>query len=554
MRKTSLTALTTSVCSLALILSGCGSSNNANNDNNPQAGSTTDAIISVFGSEPAKPLIPSNTNEVGGGNPLDMLFSKLVRFDDKGKPVNDIAKEIKPNADMTKYTITIKDGWKFTDGTPVTASSFTKAWSWGANAANGQLSSSFFNPIKGFDDLQASGVDPSAQLSGLKVLDDHTFTVELNAPSSTFPILVGYTSYAPLPEVFYKDTKAFGEKPVSVGPYKFKSWEHNKSIVLVKNPDYQGDIKVKNGGLEFRNYTDPTAAYADVQSGNLDVMDTIPTSALKTYMSDQSVQAKSEPGSVFQYITIPSAMNHFKEDEEGRLRRQAISMSIDRQKIIDKVLAGTAKPATDFIAPPIPGYSASLKGGDVLKYNPKKAKELWTKANAISPWAPNDSFKMAYNSDGGHKDIYDAIANSIKNSLGIDAAGSPIPTFSEFNGNITRRTFAANGMAFRTGWQPDYPSPEDYLKPKFASSSAGGHGSNHGDYKNRQVDDLLNQAAAAKSTDAANKVFQQAEEILLKDLPTIPLYYANSKGVAAKGIHGFAFTWKGTPVYPDLTK
>ncbi|WP_317642331.1 ABC transporter substrate-binding protein [Bombiscardovia apis] len=545
--------LVASACSFAMVLSGCGNTS-SDADKKVESDGSTNAIISVFGSEPSKPLIPSNTNEVGGGNPLDMLFSKLVRFDEKGRAINEIAKEIKPNADMTQYKITIKDGWKFTDGTPVTAKSFTRAWSWGANSSNAQLSSSFFNPIKGFDELQKQGVDPDAQLSGLKVIDDKTFSVDLNAPSSTFPILVGYTSYAPLPEMFYKDTKAFGENPVSVGPYKFESWEHNKAIKLVKNPDYKGEIKVKNGGLEFRVYSDPASAYADVQSGNLDVSDGIPTSALKTFMTDSTVQAKSEPGAAFHFITIPTTIKHFGEDQEGKLRRQAISMSFDRKQLVDKVLGGTGKPATDFIAPTIPGYSKDLKGSDVLKYNPKKAKELWEQANKISPWGEDESFKMAYNADGGHKDVYDALSNSIKNTLGIEAAGTPIPTFSEFNGNISKRTFAANNTAFRTGWQPDYPSPENYLKPKFSSAAADGHGSNHGDYKNPEIDALLEKAAAAKSTDSANKIYQQAEEILFKDLPTLPLYYGNAKGVAAKNIHGFAFTWKGTPVYWDLTK
>ncbi|RBP98746.1 peptide ABC transporter substrate-binding protein [Bifidobacterium xylocopae] len=543
-----LTIIAASACALALSLSACGGSSNEGSSST----SAGDAIVSAYGCEPAKPLIPSNTGESCGGNPLDMMFSKLVRFDKGGKAHNEIAKEIKPNADMTQYKVTIKPGWKFSDGTPVTAQSFTRAWSWGANVSNAQLDASFFDNIQGYDDVQRQGVASDAQLSGLKVLDDHTFTVDLKSPSSTFPIQVGYTAFAPLPEVFYKDTKAFGEKPVTVGPYTFKSWEHNKSIKMVKNKDYKGTAVVKNGGLEFRTYTDLDAGYADVQAGHLDVIESIPTSAQKTFQADSSVQAYNEPGSVTQGITIPTFMEHFKEDQEGRLRRQAISMSIDRKQIIEKVLGGLGMQPTDFTAPAIPGYSKDLKGADVLKYNPKEARKLWEQADAISKWPADQTFKLAYNSDGGAKDSYDAIANSIKNTLGIKAEGNPVPTFSEFRNNVSARKY--RDAAVRSSWQPDYPSPENYLKPLYSSAAADGNGSNDGDYKNPKFDGLLAQASQAGSVDEANTTYQKAEEILLEDLPAVPIYYANAKGAAAKNVGGFTMNWKNLPVYEELTK
>ena len=551
-KQSALTIAGAGLCVMALTLGACGGSGGSDSSAEGTNGGSSDAVISVFNPEPANPLIPSMTNEVGGGNPIDVMFSKLVRFDDKGKPANEIAKQIKANEDNTQYTVTINDGWKFSDGTPVTAQSFTKAWSWASSIANKQLGSSFFANIKGYDDLQKEGTPSDAQLSGLKVIDDKTFTVDLTSPSSTFPIQVGYTAFAPLPESFYKDTKAFGEKPVTVGPYKFQSWEHNKSIKLVKDPSYKGGIKVKNGGVEFRAYTDATAAYRDVQAGNLDVLDTLPASARKTFQTDNTVQAINDPGSVIQMFTIPTYMKHFGQDEEGHLRRQAISMSIDRPTIIKKVLSGTAKEVHDFTAPVIPGYSTSIKGSDVLKYNPSKAKELWAEANKISPWGEGDTFKIAYNADGAHKEIYDAVTNSIKNALGIQAAGNPLPTFSEFRSNVQNRKFTDS--AFRSGWQPDYPSPESYLSSNFASSAANGNGSNDGDYKNPEFDELMDKAASAKNIDEANKIYQQSEELLFHDLPAVPLYYQNSNGVAAKNIKGFSFNWKGVPAYYNISK
>ena len=239
-------AFAAAACAFGMLLSGCGSSNG---DSTADKGSN---VITAYNSEPQNPLIPGDCNETGGGKPGDLLFSRLVSFDKDGKASNEVAESITPNDDATQYTIKIKSGWKFTDGTPVTAESFTKAWSYTANAKNAQLGSSFFSTIKGYDKLQdGDKLKGDEQLEGLKVVNDHEFTVDLNRSDSVFAIKVGYTAFAPLPESFFKDPKAFGEKPVSNGPYKLDHWDHNKEIALVKNPDYKGNDHFFNDWVTF---------------------------------------------------------------------------------------------------------------------------------------------------------------------------------------------------------------------------------------------------------------------------------------------------------------
>ena len=527
---------------LVLPLAACGSSS---------AGGSDDNIVRVYGCEPQNPLIPTDTNEVCGGNPETLLFSELIGFDAKGNPKNEVADSIEANGDNTEYTIKLKKGWKFTDGTEVKAENFTRAWSYGANAKNAQLGASFFAPIQGFEDLQKDGLKGDEQLSGLTVVDDYTFTVKLNAPSSVFKTMLGYSGYAPLPDSFFDDPKAFGANPVGNGAYKFDSWDHNQSIKLSKNPDYKGSFPAKNDGVWFMVYTDPQPAYADVEAGNLDSMDTVPTSALSTFESDDQVQAVNEPGNVSQSFTFAANQKHFSLDDEGRLRRAAVSMAIDREQIIDKVSNGTNTPAVDFTAPLIPGYSESVPGNEVLQYNPDKAKELWEQANQIAPWGDDESFDIAYNADGGGKDIYDAICNSIHNTLGIKSQATPYPTFSEMRDDITDRKITT---AFRSGWQPDYPSAYSYLYSLYDSESADGKGSNDGDYKNPEFDALIDKANTESSDDAAEQDYRQAQEILFKDLPAVPLWYANNKGVAAKNVKGFTLTWQGIEDYRNMTK
>ena len=530
---------------MLLSVAACGSSS----DGNASSDSGSASLISVNNSEPQNGLIPTDTNEMGGGKVIRYLFEGLVSFDAKGKQHLEVAESITPNNDATKYTIKLKKGWKFTNGEAVTAKSFADAWSFAANVKNAQKTASRFSTIKGYDELQDSNVDPKATLSGLSTPDDYTLVVELNKPDSVFPTKLAHQSCFPLPSVAFKDIKKFGQAPIGNGPYKFKSWAHNKNIIIVPNKDYKGSRKVANNGIEYRVYTDEDSAYSDVLSSNLDVLDEVPQSAVKTFRKDSGVIAYSQAGSTFEAFVIPERLEHFGNDEEGHLRRQAISMAINRDQIVKKVYDGTKTATTDFTSPLVPEYAKNLKNGDNLKYNADKAKELWEKANAIKPWSGN--FRIAYNADGGHKEWVDAVCNQIKNTLGIDAAGDPYATFSDVRKRVTDRSITT---AFRSGWMLDYPSAEDYLNPLYASSSADGHGSNDGDYKSEEFDNLLNAALAQTDVQKRTDDFTEAQEVLAKDLPVIPLWYDNVAAVSATNVKNVSFDYTNLPTYNTITK
>ena len=158
------TSLVAAGAAIVMLLSGCGSTGTSNSSN-----ASDSNIISVYGSAPAHPLFPGNTTEAGG-----------VTYDAKGGIHNEVADSITSSDNATHYVIKLKSGWKFTDGTPVTAHSFVNAWNYTANSANKQASASFFSTIEGYDDLQKPDVDPKATLSGLTVVDDNTIDVKLS--------------------------------------------------------------------------------------------------------------------------------------------------------------------------------------------------------------------------------------------------------------------------------------------------------------------------------------------------------------------------------------
>ncbi|MDD6461957.1 MAG: ABC transporter substrate-binding protein [Bifidobacteriaceae bacterium] len=509
---------------------------------------SSDAIISVNSVEPTTELLPGDIADTAGWKIVTQVFDGLVTFSTSGDLEYDDAESITPNSDATEYTIKLKSGRTFSNGEAVTATSYARAWSYAANAANGQLGAAIFATIKGYDELQDAKGDKNAQLSGLKVVDDTTLDVTLKQPDSSFPYKVGDVAFLPLPSVAYDDMDAFGKAPIGNGPYVLQSWTPDQSIELRRNDKYTGPRNAQNGGISFRVYSDLNTAYADLQSGNLDVLDQIPTSALSTYQSDSTINAYTQNGPAFKSITIPQNLEHFS-GQEGALRREAISMAIDRASITSKVMYGSATPATDFLAPTISGYSDKLDTNGVLTYNADKAKQLWAQADAISPWS--GTFRIAYNADGDHKQWVDAVANSIKNVLGIDAQGESIATSKDFSTQVNERTI---GAAFRSGIQSDYPHPEGYLVQGYDSSSADGKGLNNGDYKSAQFDEYMDEAAKQTDLNESIATYQKAEQLLLTDLPVIPLWYANVNAGSSLQMQDVEFNYMGLLSYYQLTK
>ncbi|EUA24315.1 bacterial extracellular solute-binding s, 5 Middle family protein [Mycobacterium xenopi 3993] len=290
----------------------------------------------VNGGEPQNPLIPTNTNDSNGGRIVDRLFAGLMSYDANGTPTLEVAQSI-DTTDNINYRVVLKPGWTFSDGSPVTARSFVDAWNYGALATNAQLQQSFFSPIAGFDELAAPKPVATA-MSGLRVLNDREFTVQLKVPTIDFKLRLGFSPFYPLPPVAFRDMTAFGQHPIGNGPYKLadgESWQHNVKIDLVPNPAYHGSRAPQNNGLRFVFYANLDTAYADLLSANLDVLDTIPTSVLPVYRKDLGGRTVTAPAAVNQTLDTPLRLAHFGAKKAGCVgwpcrRRSTGTRSVDR--------------------------------------------------------------------------------------------------------------------------------------------------------------------------------------------------------------------------------
>ncbi|MEZ0091108.1 ABC transporter substrate-binding protein [Streptacidiphilus sp. EB129] len=528
---------------IALAATACSSGSSSSGSS---GGSNASGVVNAWWGDPQNPLEPANTNEVNGGAVEDMIMTGLVQYDPKtSKAENAVADSI-TSSDQQNWTVKIKPGWKFSDGTAVTATSFVDAWNYGALVTNKQVNGSFFAYIDGYNNVAPATGAPTAQtMSGLKVVDANTFTVRLSQKFSTWPQTLGYTAFFPLPASFFTNHAAYLNMPIGNGPYKISSWTKSSNMQLVPNPDYTGTNVPKNGGINLKVYTDTNAAYADLQSGNLDVNNGIPNSALKTIQTDLNGRYLNEPAGIIQTISFPLYQANWNT-AGAKLVRQGLSMAIDRATITKVIFNNTRTPATDWTSPVLGaagGYQAGICG-DVCTYNPTKAKQLIEQGGGI----PGGQLTISYNADGPHKEWVDAVCNSINNVMGNTKAcvGRPVGTFADFRNQITNKQMTS---PFRTGWQMDYPLIQDFLQPVYTTTG----GSNDSHYSNPQFDSLVNQANAEADTTKAVQDFQSAEKLLATDLPAIPLWYQNGTVGWSSKVSNVTLDPFSVPVYTAIT-
>ncbi|SDI47913.1 oligopeptide transport system substrate-binding protein [Actinokineospora alba] len=507
-----------SVMPLALVVASCGGG--ANNDSGTGSGdSNPDGKLSAFATEPENPLVPGNTTESGGSKVIRALFTGLTEYDAvTGASKNAHAQEIK-TTDSKVFTIKLKPGWKFHDGTDVKAKNYVDAWNYTAYSPNGQQGASFFEQVQGYKDVHtldpdgakgpAAAPEPASKtMSGLKVIDDTTFEVTLGDSFSVFPLKLGYNPFYPLPDLFFSDQKAFEAKPVGNGPFKFVSRTPNADITLTRYDEYQGEGKPKFKDLVFKIFETTEAAYTATVSGELDFLDTVPPSGLAggKYKTDLPNRNGSTPYMGNQVLAFP-----LYDPKWGNADlRKAISMAINRDEINEKIFDGTKISADGWVNPAVPGY---VKGqcGELCTFNPTKAKEYLAKSGFTG------KIDITTNADGGHLEWMTATCNSIKNALGLECTYTPIPTFAEARQIANAKQYKG---IYRAGWIADYPSIENFMNQLYRTGAS----SNDGDYSNPKLDALLVKADAAPTVEEANKLYQEAERILAEDMPAIPLW------------------------------
>jgi oligopeptide transport system substrate-binding protein len=507
-----------------VLLSGC-------------AGAATEQVsalepVSIAIGEPMNPLVPGNTTEEYGTQILESLWTGLVEYGTDGEVSYTGVAESIDSDDSVTWTVRLRDGWTFHDGTPVTAASFVDAWNYTAYAPNAQAGSYFFANIEGYADLQApvddtgepAGEPAATEMSGLRVVDDTTFTVTLNAPFAQFPVTLGYNPFFPLPQAFFGDPEAFGRQPIGNGPFRADGeFLPAEGITVLAYEDYAGDEAPSVEAVEFRVYTEVDTAYTDALAGNLDVVPRIPADASGTAQQDFEGRYVETAASGFTFLGLPLYDERYADPRV----RQALSMAIDRATIAEEIYSGTRQPADSVVPPVVEGHREGACQYCELDVD---------RANALLDEADFDRsapIELWFNAGGGNDAWVEAVGNQLRSNLGVEYV---------LRGELAPAEYGplldSKGMTgpFRMGWAMDYPSPHNFLEPLYSTQAQPPAGSNASFYSNPEFDALVARGNAASNGDEAIGFYNRAEDVLLEDMPIIPLFFDVTQSVHSTGV------------------
>jgi oligopeptide transport system substrate-binding protein len=516
MSGTSRRAVAVGAVALVALAAGCSS-------DSPDEAETPPHAISIGIGEPAS-LIPTNSTEPNGSQVLASLFYPLVRFDEQRQPHPVAAASITPDKANRVWTVKLQPQFTFSNGEPVTADNYIAAWNYGAYKPNGQLASYFFSRIEGYADLQS--IDPDGggpqpaqppktnKLSGLDKVDDLTFRITLSAGFAGWMSVLGYDAFYPLPKAAFRGdgvlAEGFGEAPVGNGPFRMKgTWEHDKKIVVERAGGFRGTAP-KVDAITWRIYRDLGEQYADLTAGDLDVETKIPIDRLPSAIGDLGPRLQKSPSSLFSFIGFPS----FEKEYQNKDVRRAISMAINRAEITEQIFRGAETPATSFVSPVVAGYRPGSCGAN-CEYRPAEARRLYAAAGGPA------TITITYNTDGGHQAWVDATCGQIRGSLGVNCTGAGLPTLADILDRVRKRQPVG---LIRLSWTMDYPLMESYLTPLYTTDGA----SNYYGYTNPAFDSLVREGSEAPTAAAAQKKWQEAEDILATEMPVLPLRYGQN--------------------------
>ncbi|MFJ6419101.1 ABC transporter substrate-binding protein [Paeniglutamicibacter sp. NPDC091659] len=493
-----------------LVASGCaaGTGNNA--------GAEGEKKLSFQLTEP-KSLVP---HEDPGSQVAMATCANLMEVNTETQKLEPLAAKSVTSKDAKTWKIALQDGWTFQDGTPVTANSFVDAWNKTATGSNAWQGNGYFTTFEGYKDLNpADGSKPTTdKLSGVKVIDENNFEVTLTAANADFPKLLSTSAMCPLPEQAFSDPKGYEANPISNGPYQFASWDHNVEVVLEKWDGFKGAAGFSGGAdkLVGQIYTAVDAAYTDMTAGNLDMIRNVPAtmvSKAKSQLGEESLY-EVKTGSKQYTLQIPGYVKGLESPD----LRKAISMSIDRETIAKSLLQGYATSSDSLVPPSLASYKAG--SCESCTFDAAGAKALLAKAGGF------DGTLIIEHNSASDQQLVQAISKQIQDNLGIKVQLKPMMgTELEARRNGKKLEGAVFGL-----WGWSYKSSDQYL----SQYETGGDGNVTTGYSNPAVDKLMVAARGEQDEAKSAGLYADAEALIMKDMPAIPLFIPTDFGLRSK--------------------
>ena len=455
------------------------------------------------------------------------MFSGLVTLNPDLEIVPDLAESWDVSENGTLYTFKLRDNIKFSDGSSVTANDFYYSFNRAANPdTESPVAELYLGDIIGVQEVLDG---EASEISGITIIDDRNIQIKIDSPKAYFLAKLTYpTAYVLKEDNVNKGGDNWTDSPVVTGPFALERYDLGQVLILKRNDLYWGD-KAKLDRVEFNLAGGvPMAMY---ENGEIDITG--------VGLADlERVQDQNDPLSK-DLISVPPSFtisyigfNVSKPPFDDLKFRKALNYAVDKKLIATQVYSELVKPAYGILPPNFPGFSSDIKG---LEYDPDKAVKLLNESKYSDP-ETRPLIVVTIPGTGGSPSLdMEVVADMWDRVLGVQIEIQQVE-WATYLQDLHRERLQVWGGS---GWQADYPDPQDFVDILFHSESKG----NHGNYNNQQVDEILEEARVDQDPLTRISKYNKAEQMIIDDAPWLPMWF-DQEGLALikPRVRGFEFT------------
>ena len=483
-------------------------------------------LVRNNGSEPAS-LDPHKVESDVEFNIISDLFDGLVSVSPAGEIQPRLAEKWE-NKDNTVWTFHLRPGITWSDGTPITAEDIVWSWQRLVDPKTASPYASYPGSMRIVNGTDIAEGKKAPESLGVKAINDTTLEVTLTQPNAAFLAMLAHPSLVPIDKVLvgrFGDKWTKPEHFVSSGAYKLSQWVVNERIVAVRNPKYWDN---KHTVINKVTYLPISSEAADVnryKAGEIDIVYTVPINQFAQLKKTLGSELDVSPQLATYYYQFNTTRPPFND---ARVRK-ALNLALDKDIIAGKVLGQGQRPAWLISQPDIGGVK--LQNPDYASWPMDKriaeAKKLLAEAgfNDSHPL----SFNLLYNTSESHQRIAIAASSMWKKNLGVEAKLQNQEWKTMLDTMHTH-----NFDAVRYAWIADYDDAATFL-----NNFRTGDSRNTTQYSNPDYDRALVNAAKSKTAEERGKFYQQAEDLLGRDVPAIPVYHYVRTHLVKPWVGGF---------------
>lgn len=478
------------------------------------------------GAEPDS-LDPQKARSVESQTILRDLCEGLTTLDKRAGAAPGVASSWSVSADGRSYRFKLRPDAKWSNGDRVVAEDFVAALRRLVDPNTASSYAQVIDVVANAPDIVA-GKKPTESL-GVSAPDDATVVVDLSAPAAYLPSLLSHTSTCPVHRptlTQHPDQLAKPGVMVSDGAFVLKEWVQGSHILAVRNRHYWNDAATRLEAVRYLLIPDENAELTRYRSGALHITNVVPRGQFDWIKANLAAQLHISPQLNTYYYGFNLQRAPFK-DHAGL--RRALSLVIDRDRLVQSVLRVGELPAYGWVPPGVQDYTSQSFDYRSMPMQQRVAEARRLYAQAGYSAAHPLSFELRYNAGEVHNKVAVAVASMWKEALGVDVRLTAVE-FKVLLQDIDR----GDVEIFRSSWLGDYNDAytfAQYLKSDF--------GINLPHYRSEEYDALVLAAAAEVDTGRRRELLQKAENLMLRDHPLLPIYFYVNKHLVRPEVEGW---------------